>query len=73
MINHSGKKNFKNQCVCVCVCVCVYRKSNHFSFYQKLSQFVNQLNFNLKKKKKQNIYFGVKWMGILTPAPSLII
>ena len=31
------------------------------------------IKLQFKKKKKQNIYFGVKWMGILTPAPSLII
>lgn len=54
------------------MCVYIYIKSNHFALYQKLTQFVNQLNFNFKKKK-QNIHFGVKWMGILTPAPSLII
>lgn len=53
--------------------MCVYIYINQITLYlPKANSVVNQLNFNLKKKK-QNIHFGVKWMGILTPAPSLII
>ena len=45
MINHSGKKKFKNQCVCVCV----YIKSNHFALYQKLTQYCKSIKLPLKK------------------------
>ena len=55
-------------CVCVCVCVCVH-KIKSLALYQKH----NCKSIKLQLKKKQNIHFGVKWMGILTPAPSLII
>ena len=50
-IEPPGKPMSVCVCACVCVCVCI----NHFVVQQKLIQHVNQLYFNLKKKKKRPI------------------
>ena len=47
-IEPPGKPMSVRVCVCVCVCVCI----NHFVVQQKLIQHVNQLYFNLKKKRR---------------------
>ena len=63
MINHSGKKNFKNQYVCVYI-----HKIKSLCFIPKTNTICKSIKLQLKKKTEYTL-----WMGILTPAPSLII